>query len=119
MRLCILHPYVFCYFLNRNMSIFLRDFMFSVCNVQCKCYRTESGGGGTKSKVYQILLNLYNFLHGLQATQKLCLHKLKGQGPSLFFNLLSFFFFHTAIYPLLPAYINMEEKSIQLEKCLE
>lgn len=45
----------FCYLLNRNMSMFLWDFTFSVCNVQCKCYRTESGGRGKKwsiSKFY-------------------------------------------------------------------
>lgn len=47
---------------------------------------------GEKSELYQILLNVYNFLRGLQAVQRLCLHKFKGQGHLFVLDLLSWLF---------------------------
>lgn len=75
-------------------------------------FTKQSLGVGTKSEVYQVLLNLCNFLHVWQAIQKLCLHKFKGQVPSICFRPSIMTFFTPGIYPLLPAYTKIEEKNI-------
>lgn len=81
--------------------------MYAVSSVNAT---EQSQRVGKKSELYQILLNVYNFPRGLQAVQKLCLHKFKGQEPSICFGPSVMVFF--LLSHLSCAYTEIEEKSI-------